>query len=727
MSSFKNYFSALDEEVSDLLSWSPVETDDNHQDSDGLEVDGYELSTILDTAETLCDDWDLPTRIHEGRKVFGMEVGDDRCDASRDAYRLAIGIIVQEQVLHMRTSDADTCISKSVWNFCEITNGLPGDVTETFDFCRKNDNFKNLGFVDSPPLRIILDVSKGDGSHSSTASGKAAMLASRMRTPRTSILRVLNLASFIQDGMLRTSMSSDPKYLPRIMGGSGARPLYDSAENLHLYTLAYKGGRCNRVYGSATRELYQCLRELSKSVATMPVLCRMLQDRQEYLHGTYAGMIFAPKYSFKDVQMERLPAPLIESPGGANRFNASLNRLVRTKHLVTRSSALREWEYSKTIRARLLSRISTKRYEDEEFLRKEALRKRFGNALNANTAFANLLARKASWQDVEALLESDNHLTITTGVTAFTEYDAQWLASGGKYENFSIEDLTITEDLHCREDVSEEQTFKVGGLVLRPILGNEIRRVETTTKVGLYQINKSMEKWAEDLYGRLLTHRTEGKPLSKDAILTEVLKDPEWVNDDTGLIEQCLHLTRSLHQRSARVVLVSMDKRLANQMSNTCNVQVERLHPFPYIMAMRKEGLDPIIDRDKALPLLSGRIPKRERSDPIREILVDTGSVAHVLTNLEEYGEGPTASIKRREHLSSGTRNGFRTTRYILRDLPEGVTDLQTRPHRPILKDRKFQHSWSARTPSHAASVFSSSSMGAVGSVRSTAHTVLSM
>jgi len=714
MLQFSNKFSALEEEVSYILSWNPLSCFENEEE-EGLVVEKTEVVQLISAAIQLCDEWELPTTLRDDTIVFGMEVGDDRTDASRDPLRLATGLICQEQVLHMQTSNEDTCISKSIWNFCEVSNGIPTDSTETFDYCRKNNNFDELGFVDSPPLRIILDVSKGDGSHSSTSSGKAAMLASRMRTPRTSVLRVLQLASFMQDGMLRTSMSSDPKYLPRIMGGSGARALFDNPENLYLYTLAYKAGRCNRVYGSATRELQTCLRELASSRATMPVLCRMLSDKQEYLHGTYSNMIFAPKYAYKDVQMEKLPAPLIESPGGANRFNATLNRLVRTKHLVTRTVAVREWEYTRTIRARLLSRLSTERFDSEDRLRKDGLRRAFAGALSANTAFANMLDRKASWQDVETLLGSENHITLTSGSPEFTLYDAQWICSGAKYEDFSIEDLTITEDLHSREDVSEEQTFKVGGLILRPILGDKIQRIRTTAKVGLYEISKPMEQWADDTYRRLLSHRVEGKPLRRDDVLNEIMKDPEWVNDDTGLIELCLRITPALHQRSARVVLVSLDRRLANQMSNTCNVQVDRLHPITYIMRMRRLGLDPIKDRAQALSLFGTEFPARERSDPVREVFVDTGSCASVLSNMEEHSTGALVSAMRREHVSKGvTVMGHRWTRYALREIPDSVLPLNTVPSRPVLRDRRFRHSQSSGISSRAGDWRSTGSEGVV-------------
>jgi len=709
-----NYYSVLRYE-DDPIAWDPLDTLLEEEEVLVPQVDPYELDGLLRTAHHICDVYGVPKSISKEHESFGMEVGDDRVDFCRSPMRLAIGLACQEQVLHMRTSEADTCISSNVWNFCEVTNGVPTDISETFDYCRKNAAFQNLGFVDSPPLRIILDVTKGDGSHSSTASGKAAMLGTRMRTPRTSLLRVLHLASFIQDGMLRTSMSSDPKYLPRIMGGSGCRALYDNPDNLYLYTLAYKGGKCNRIYGSATRELQSCLRELSLGRATMPVLCRMLSDRQEYLHGTYANMIFAPKYTYKDVQMERLPPPLIEATGGANRFTSSLNRLVRTKCLVPRQVALREWEYTKTIRARLLSRISTERLDFEENSRKSALRKEFGDALSANTAFANLLQRNATWRDVESLLGDKNFIPITTGVIEFSRWDAQWLFSGGKYEDFDIEDLTISEDLHSREDVSEEQTFKVGGLTLHPIVGDKVSRVRTSIKVGLYEINKSMEEWAHDLHGRLLKHRDGDKPLPRDVVLSEIMKDPEWVNDDTGLIELCLQLTSALHQRSARVGLVSLDKRLANQMSNTCNVQVERLHPLQYIVLMRDAGLDPIRDRDKALSLLGRKIPNRERSDPVREIFVDTGSVAHVLSNLEEHEQGPVSDLYRREVLSTGINAvGHRETKYVLREIPDDIRSVKTIPVRPVLRDRRFPHRNSGYAPSR-----SSRSMGSASTATS--------
>jgi len=251
--------------------------------------------------------------------------------------------------------------------------------------------------------------------------------------------------------------------------------------------------------------------------------------------------------------------------------------------------------------------------------------------------------------------------------------------------------------VHSRSDVSEEQTFKVGGLILRPGVGNKIRRTVTTTKVGLYEINTSMEEWADDLFARISAHRDGSKPVSRDTVLTEIMKDPEWVNDDTGLIELCLRDTQTLHQRSARVVLVSADRRLANQMSNTCNVQVDRLPPPSYIVAMKDAGLDPIKDRDQALTLLRERLPARERNDPVRRIYVDTGSVAAFLTNMVETQPGLPSTLRRREVISAGVNElNHRQSKYILREIPEGIRVLRTVPVRPVLRDRRYRHSSSA-------------------------------
>jgi len=233
------------------------------------------------------------------------------------------------------------------------------------------------------------------------------------------------------------------------------------------------------------------------------------------------------------------------------------------------------------------------RARQEDFERKAA-RRQFGMALNANTAFANLLERKGSLQDV-IQLTNDNFTVVNCGATSFSKWDADWLFFGGKGESFSIEDLTSSEDLFVRTEVSEEESLKVGSIPLHPMIGRTVRQVMTTTTVGLYEIGSGMHEWAAKLTARLVERRKQiGRSLTPDDALPEYQLDPEWVNDDSLLIARCRVLTGGRAARSTSVVLVSGDRRLGNQMSNSCNVVVIRIDPTEYILYMAGLGENPL-------------------------------------------------------------------------------------------------------------------------------------
>jgi len=674
----------------DGYCWEPSSfTDDVWEQDDFLDID--ELIDIGKKTMEVLDEYGIVNTPIKNHTVLGEEVGDDRVDLSRDPRRLATGLIVQELVIHMKTSKFDTFISKELWNFCEITNSVPSAVEQSFNYCRKTNGFENLGFVDVPPLRILLDVSKGDMSHSSTTPGKAAMLGNRMRTPRTELLQGWYLASYLQDGFLRTSRSTEPKYLPQIMGGSGVRAPFGDKVNLYLSVHAYRGGEYQRVYGTATRELLDCLNHLERGKATMPVLCRRLRDKQEYLHGTYDHQVFIPSHSFIDRETGKLPPPLIRASGGSNWFVSYENRLIRTKNLITRTSAEREWAFTSRIRDQLLSAITTPTTDRLIALNKLRGRAKFGFALSANSAFSNLLNRNATIKDVKALT-NENFITVNTGVTHFTLIDAEWLFYGGKTECFTIEDLTSSEDLFLRAEVSEEETFKVGGIPLRPIRNDKIRNVVTTTKVGLYEIGPSMEEWARNLTDRLLTHRSEGKlTITRDDARSEYIKDPEWVNDDSSIIGRCLIEHGPIHLRSTRVILVSDDKRLGNQLANTCNVAVIRVAPADYILWCRKGNRD-IKDQFLDPETLSQVINHRGRNDPVRAIYCDTGSISAAASRLQEEILVTPGILHQRNMIETGTDiNGFRFERYTLTSLGEG-NHLRSMYHTPVAKPKRFRH-----------------------------------
>jgi hypothetical protein len=674
--------------VYDTVEWDPLE-DFSDEEYDQEDLDPSFLEGLGHSTTRTLKKYGLGSIPTADGRVEGEEVGDDRVDISQSPQRLATGLVCQEEVFMMCTSQEDTFMSRHLWNFCEVTGIVPVHPGQSFDRARKVGEFKNLGFIDVPPLRILLDVMKGDRSHSSTAVGKATMLGSRSRTTRTEFSSDWHLASYLQDGYLRTSRSSEPKYLPQIMGGSGVRALYSNPTNLFLYTHAYRGGICERIYGSATRELRQSLASLEEKEVTMPILCRRLRDRQEYLHGTYAEKIFIPKKEYISSFGNRLPEPLIEASGGRNLFTAFENRLLRTRHVMTRTDAEREWEVTFQIRSRLMSRYNstTTVNERQSFDRKRA-RSEFGSALNANTAFANLLQRKGTLEDVIHLTNTNFHV-VKCGASHFTKWDADWLFYGGKSENFTIEDLSSAEDLFLRSDVSEDETMRVANIPLRPIIRN-LKIVRTTTTVGLYQIGSGMFEWAADLASRLEEMRNRlGRPLTHLNALEEYQTSPEWVNDDTLLIARCLRDTSGRSGRTTPVLLVSGDKRLANQMSNTCNVQVIRVDPQSYISVCLGHKWDPMKELDPFV--LASFLKPGTASSPVEFVYNDTGSIASQLVRVEEVTNDhlwiktiitdPSQSISHMEK---------RSYKYLL-SKADVLVGMKSMNHRPTYRDRKFR------------------------------------
>jgi len=670
----------------DVETWDPLDDfDDSYHPPKTLDLSV--IASIGSATRGIMESYNLLDAPVHNSRVEGEEVGDDRVDFSNNPWKLACGLVCQQQVMHMVTSEDDTTISPYLWNFCETTSTVPAHKGQSFDKCRKVGDFKDLGFIDVPPLRILLDVMKGDRSHSSTAVGKATMLGSRMRTPRTEFLHDFHLASFLQDGFLRTNRMSEPKYLPQIMGGSGVRALFSNPLNLYLYVKAYRNGRCDRIYGSATRELRQSLDSLEQGKRViMPILNRRLRDRQEYLHATYDAKIFIPTREYMTSFKETLPPPLMRESGGANLFASFENRLIRTRHVVTRSSAEREWANTLRIRDRLLLRgTTTVEGQLREDFERKAARRRFGMALNANTAFANLLERTGSLKDVIQLTD-DNFTVVNCGATTFTKWDADWLFYGGKGDTFSIEDLTSSEDLFLRSEVSEEETMKVGSILLRPIAGNQ-RLVLTTTTVGLYEIGSGMYEWASNLASRLVERRDRnGCSLSPAEALEEYKVDPEWINDDTLIISRCRHDSAGRAQRSTVVALVSADRRLANQLSNSCNVTVFAIHPTEYIQLLLGMGKDPKQELDPLV--LNSYIGGVHH--PVQHVYVDTGSVNSFLSRIEETTDRKMLITRSIESSGGRTKSDLRVAKYVLQTVD--ISDnLHPKRYFPVQNPKRFR------------------------------------
>jgi hypothetical protein len=656
----------------------------------------------------------LPQGVPKKEPIYGMEVGDDRVDLSRSATKLAGAIMAQEKIVGMKTSKEDTVISKRVWNFCEVTSFLPSDRSESFHHARRVNDFSNLGFNDSVILRIILDVSKETMDHSSTPVGKMTLLGSRVSTPRAEARATWMLASWLQDSYLNTIRADDPKYLPGIMGGAGVTTLWDEPLNLYLYVKAYKGGRYSRIYGTAVSELEDCLRLLDRGQPTAPVLCDRLRDRQEYLHGTYAHMVFVPHKGIL-APKEEMPPILYEATGASNRFQNVENRLIRTRHLVTRRQAEREWSHTTRLQSLITGKSGTVR-QTEYWQKIESLRtrSRFDNALRANSALQNLLNRTGREDDVRALLGDNAYKVVATGQREFRPEQASWIVEGGKYSIYTIEDLTTSEDIFVREEVSVEETLKVPNIPLNPVVGNKLRSVQTRAKVGLYEINTTMEAWADTLMSKLTSPELE-RPIKRDKLLQIFNEDREWVNDDSLLVARALSDTESGQYKTTSVLLVTRDKRLGNQMANTANLLVYRIDPLEYAGICKRLGKDfrKELNPEEVIPFL--RFKDRRRDLPTK-LYLDTGSLAAALVNIEEINVETDIYVQRTVTDTGTTAEGKRFSSYSLRD-----SDLQVKlvpiAHESTHKPKRFK-----MYASNVRTNYSGSNEGPAGSWRSTSE-----
>jgi len=612
-----------------------------------LEADEQVLIDLKNESRRISKENRLPINLPFDKAV-GMEVGDDRVDKSNSPTVLSLAHACQSMIYCMKTSKEDTFISMELYNLCEVTSFIPRAKEENFNYCRKTGDFSTLGFVDVAPQRIVLDVSKGDGSHSSTVVGKAAMLGSRMYCARGPLLEEMHMASFLQDGYLNTGRSPDPKYLPLHMGGGNAPGLFEEASNIYLYVQSYKGGGYDRLYGSATEELMSCIRSMDTGVAKCPVLCTRLREKQDYLHGTYKEHVMIAPKEMKSQLKEQFPPPVYKAHGGTNEFAAAELRLIRAKVLITRTQAEIEVEKTSRLSNVLFGTSSVLGNARREKNRSKQLAKEYDHAIRANSALQNLLKRKAKGNEVKELRKLGFH-DIPEGDRLFRKNHAKWLEEGGRGLVYTLRDLSWSEDMYLRDEVSTEESMKVSGIPLDQTLFHKRMIRMTVTRVGLYQINEDQHEWALRLGEEIreLRDSTGGSIHLRD-ISRLYENNREWVNDDTLLIAKSLKMTKEGNFSNV-IILVSDDRKLANQMCQTANITVVLVNPRDVFIATLMKTSEEFrtlkaIDVWTKLPpsvthLRQGTVPSG--------LLVDYGAVMAGLASMEESGKIYTYNIRK--------------------------------------------------------------------------------
>jgi hypothetical protein len=247
----------------------------------------------------------------------------------------------------------------------------------------------------------------------------------------------------------------------------------------------------------------------------------------------------------------------------------------------------------------------------------------------------------------------------------------------GQGEFFSLRDISLSDDMFVREEVSAEETFKVEGIPLRPYFLGGAKLRTTKAKVGLYQISSTMEEWSEDLISRLINERDgKGRPLDPHEVAPIFLENPEWVNDDTGLIGLC-HEKTANQKGQQTVSLISNDKRLANKMAETCNVKVIRISPQEFVRLASVRGIE--INAQMETKFL------KEFGIETEHVFKDTGSISAVSVDLTT--EDGTNYTRKVHH--TGWYGDIRYSQITLSELKK--SHLRRQLHKPVTRPRLWR------------------------------------
>jgi hypothetical protein len=577
--------------------------------------------------------------------IRGWEVGDDRMDQSHSPTGLAIALHVQSQVFKMETSEDDTFISNSRYNFCEVTSVVPRTVEGSYDRYRKTQQLDKLEYVDVMPMRLIQPVSKGAGDdHSSSVIGKSNMAGVKQSFSRDDLREEMFFTNFLQDGCLMTNRASEPKYLPRFQGGAGAPALYGDYRTLYLYMVAYKGGGYSRVYGTSTQEIRDCLYSLETSgIYLPPHFSLKLRDKQEYLHGTYAEKVFVPTDSFTAREKGVMPKPIYEL-GSANNALASYEaRLLSSKVLLTRRAA--EVEVERTDRTNeILFGFETVNSlkEKKKFLSKEG-RAKFEGALSANSAFARLLVKQATPGDEKMLMKDKAFHVIYSGAREFTLAHAKWITEGFKSDTYGFRDLLKCEDMFLRSEVSTEEDMKVAGISRLWRRNGKDVITQTRAEVGLWRVTTSAYEWAHDIASLLIKEREELDVLTlpRSVVARIYLNNREMTADDPLIVAALLQYTAG-GLPTDTACIVTGDRVLCRSAATKCGINILRLSPYAMPFIFKGKDMQDRISELESIQGSIGAVVKLPENLRITHTMVDTGSVAEMLMkhSFNDIGEG---------------------------------------------------------------------------------------
>jgi hypothetical protein len=276
-------------------------------------------------------------------------------------------------------------------------------------------------------------------------------------------------------------------------------------------------------------------------------------------------------------------------------------------------------------------------------------RKGFDGALNAHSAFSNLLARKATEKDVQAMLGSKDFSTVLAGAREFLQAHADWIHDGVRTETYTIRDLLKPQDMFLRTEVSTEEEMKVSGIGRLWNRNGKNVITETRAEVGLWQVSPDMKLWGETIAQKLVDERAaRGVQTLDSRIVREIyFNNRENVADDPLILDRVV-------AESGRFTLVdtvylfTQDRQRWKRAANMSGMSVLRISPSTMLSFVKDElGVQDFIMSFDGNPVLANRYITGATVGRKTAVLsyVDTGSIAETLMN-HENNSGFSGRVK---------------------------------------------------------------------------------
>jgi hypothetical protein len=477
------------------------------------------------------------------------------------------------------------------------------------------------------------------------------MAGKKQSFSRDDLREEMFFTNFLQDGTLLTNRSKDPKYLHSMMGGAGSPPNYGDHRNLYLYVLAYRGGGHSRVYGTSTQELRDCLYQLEVGKGySIPHFSLKLRDKEEYLHGTFAEKVFVPSKAYSSGIRGTLPPPLYQVDGHSNALASAEARLIAAKILITRPMAEVQIERMNRTNGVLFGFETVNSLAAGKARSSREGRKRFEDALSANTAFANLLARTANKVDTDKLEADPAFRTVLAGARDFTLSHALWINEGMQSDTYRIEDLYRCHDMFVRSEVSNEEDMMVSGIDREWLRNDKVVITQTRNQVGLWQVSPGNYQWAQEVCEQLVKEREEYEYSSLPASVVSKIyfANREGISDDPLILEKMerqVGFHRSVYQGALptdSLLIITQDRKLCRAVANRTGLVTYKVSTYVIPYMFQKETMQEDVMSLEGANDNYAKYIDISAQPRIIYTMVDTGSVGEMLLkhDVTDIGEG---------------------------------------------------------------------------------------